>query len=71
MANSVIVNLTVLINELHKFTRSHARAVSDVPPLSSVHLALLLVPLALLNTSPLDNGTASLTGLTSSYGLHI
>ena len=70
MANSVTVNVTVL-NELHTFTRFHARAGSDASHLwSSVHLALFLVPLALLNTSPLDNGTVNLTGLTFSYGLH-
>jgi len=32
MANSVTVNLT-LFNELHKFTRFHARTGSDMPPL--------------------------------------
>jgi hypothetical protein len=32
MANYVTVKLTVL-NELHKFTRFHARAGSDMPPL--------------------------------------
>lgn len=67
---------TLLLSKLQclmNYTNSHDsmhELVATCHLWSSVHLVLFLVPLALLNTSPLDNGTVNLTGLTFSYSLH-
>jgi hypothetical protein len=65
----LLSTLDCLMNSTNSHVSTH-KLVATCHLWSSVHLPLFRVPLTLLNTSPLDNWTVHLTGLTSSYSLH-